>query len=120
MKSNQQRHRPAAWSSCVLNSSDAVHSMRFSPNVRYAHARALHRSGKLPGGTGSLSMIYLANTLREVFEAVHLLLGASSGVDHDEGSPGAAVVEFMPPKFGLRRTLRVRLATPNDDAIAPY
>lgn len=72
------------------------------------------------GGTGSVSMVYLANTLREVIEAVHLLLGASSGYDHDEGPPRAAVVEFTPPKFGLRsRTLRVRLATAADEAIAP-
>jgi len=68
--------------------------------------------------TGSSSMVYLANTLREVLKAAHELIASSSSSKAEDGkeySPGV-VVEFTPVN---KKALRVRLAVPEDGAIPP-
>lgn len=71
--------------------------------------------------TGSSSMVYLVNSLREVIKAAHSLMNeqaSSSGSKTDKNTSAAVVVESSPTTYG-ERTLRVRLAVPGDGAVAP-
>lgn len=67
-------------------------------------------------------MVYLANTLREVIKAAHCLMASPvspySGKT-EKGARAAVVVEHSPTMFGEKVPLRVRLAVPEDGAIAP-
>lgn len=68
-------------------------------------------------------MVYLANTLREVVEAAHLLMaGATASSSAGKGSDGsrpAVVVVYSPSGIAGGGTLRVRLASVMDNTVAP-
>lgn len=66
--------------------------------------------------TGSSSLVYLANTLREVIKVAHHLIANSPRTDGGEGNRPGVVVEYTPEG---ERVLRVRLTVPEDGAIAP-
>ena len=71
---------------------------------------------------GSSSMVYLANTLREVIKAAHchMAMHTSSSSDKDENKlRPALVVEGSATTARGDGTLRVRLAVPEDGAVAP-
>ena len=67
--------------------------------------------------TGSSSLVYLANTLREVTKIAHDLLAVNSPrtVGGNGKRPGV-VVEYNPEG---EKALRLRLAVPEDGAVAP-
>ena len=70
----------------------------------------------------SSSMVYLANTLGEVIKAAHCLMAmhTSSCSDMDENKlRPALVVEGSATTARGDGTLRVRLAVPEDGAVAP-
>lgn len=71
---------------------------------------------------GSSSMVYLANTLRQVVKAAHYLMAAQA--THSSGKGGeslrpAMVVEHHSISSGGDGTLRVRMAVAADGAVAP-
>lgn len=74
-----------------------------------------HQTKARADKSGSSSLVYLANTLREVVKVAHHLQTQPLEADGGGENLQAVVVEHTPGD----KVLRMRLAVPEDGAIAP-